>query len=141
MQHHSRWIVAVMVVVMPLAGCDDASEAKINSVRPATVEKQESGPSRIKLTELAAKRLDIQFEEMKGTNGRLEASYNVVFYGNFGREWVIVSSQPNVFTRTAVKIERVEGDKVYFSKGPAVGTKLVTYGIAELIGIEYGIGQ
>ena len=141
MKHHSRWIVAVMVVAMPLAGCDDAPEAKTESARPATVEKQESGPSRIKLTELAAKRLDIQFEEMKGTNGRLEASYNVVFYGNFGQEWVIVSPQPNVFMRTAVKIERVEGDKVYFSKGPPVGTKLVNDGIAELIGIEYGIGK
>jgi hypothetical protein len=76
---------------------------------------------------------------MKEIDGRLEAPYPTVLYDNHGREWVYVMPQPNVVVRAAVKVERVAGDKAHFSEGPPAGTKLVTSGIAELLGIEYGL--
>jgi hypothetical protein len=46
-----------------------------------------------------------------------------------------------VFARTAIKVDSIEGEKVYYTKGPATGTKVVTMGAAELYGIEFGVGK
>ena len=141
MQHQSGWIIAVMVAaVLPLAGCGKGT-AKTTPEAPATVEKQESGIGRITLKGRAAERLGIEFAEVTKSGQRLEAPYNALLYDASGGEWVFISPQPNVFTRTAIKVELIEGDRIYFSKGPALGTKLVTSGIAQLYGIEFGVGK
>jgi len=140
MQHHSGWVIAVLVAALPLAGCGKGT-AKTPPEAAATVEKQESGIGRITLKGRAAERIGIEFAEVRKSGQRLEAPYNALLYDASGGEWVFISPQPNVFTRTAIKVELIEGDRIYFSKGPAVGTKLVTFGIAQLYGIEFGVGK
>jgi len=141
MQRHSGWIIAVMVAAaLPLAGCGKGT-AKTAPEAPASVEKQESGIGRITLKGRAAERLGIEFVAVTKSGQRLEAPYNALLYDASGREWVFISPQPNVFVRTGIKVELIEGDRIYFSKGPAVGTKLVTHGIAQLYGIEFGVGK
>ena len=58
-----------------------------------------------------------------------------------GGEWVFTSPAANVYARTAIKVDAIEGEKVYYTKGPAAGTKVVTMGAAELYGIEFGVGK
>jgi hypothetical protein len=140
MQHHSGWIIAVMVAALPLAGCGKGT-AKTAPETPAILEKQESGIGRITLKGRAAERLGIEFAEVTKSGQRLEAPYNALLYDASGGEWVFISPQPNVFMRTEIKVDLIEGDTVYFSKGPAAGTKLVTSGIAQLYGIEFGVGK
>jgi len=140
MQHHSGWVIAVLVAALPLAGCGKGT-AKTVPEAPAIVEKQDSGIGRITLKGRAAERIGIEFVEVTKSGQRLEAPYNALLYDASGGEWVFISPQPNVFTRTAIKVELIEGDRIYFSKGPAVGTKLVTFGIAQLYGIEFGVGK
>jgi hypothetical protein len=129
-----------MVAALPLGGCGKVT-AKVSPEAPATVEKQESGIGRITLKGRAAERLGIEFAEVTKSGQRLEAPYNALLYDASGGEWVFISPQPNVFTRTAIKVELIEGDRIYFSNGPVVGTKLVTSGIAQLYGIEFGVGK
>lgn len=140
MQHHTGWIIAIMVAALPLAGCGKGT-AKTVPEAPATVEKQESGIGRITLKVRAAERLGIEFVEVTKSGQRLEAPYAALLYDASGGEWVFISPQPNVFTRTEIKVELIEGDRLYFSKGPAAGTKLVTSGAAQLYGIEFGVGK
>ena len=140
MQRHTGWIIAVMVAALPLAGCGK-STAKVVPQAPAVVEKQDSGIGRITLKGRAAERLGIEFAEVTKSGQRLEAPYNALVYDASGREWVFISPQPNVFTRTGIKVELIEGDKIYYSQGPDAGTKLVTSGIAQLYGIEFGVGK
>jgi hypothetical protein len=140
MQHHSGWVIAVLVAALPLAGCGKGT-AKTVPEAPAIVEKQDSGIGRITLKGRAAERIGIEFVEVTKSGQRLEASYNALLYDASGGEWVFISPQPNVFTRTAIKVELIEGDRIYFSNGPVVGTKLVTSGIAQLYGIEFGVGK
>jgi len=140
MQRHIGWIIAVMVAALPLTGCGK-STAKPPPEAPAIMEKQESGIGRITLKGRAAERLGIEFVEVAKSGRRLEAPYNALLYDASGGEWVFVSPQPNVFMRTAIKVELIEGDKIYYSQGPAAGTKLVTSGIAQLYGIEFGVGK
>ena len=140
MKRYSGWMIAIVVAALPLSGCQQGT-AKVVSQKPATVEKQESGLSRVTLTSRAAERLGIEFAEVKKSGRYLEAPYNTLLYDASGNEWVYISPQPNVFTRTDVKVELIEGEKIYFTKGPEAGTKLVTSGIAQLYGIEFGVGK
>jgi len=139
-QHHSGWIIAVMVAALPLAGCVKTTSKSVPQA-PATMESQESGIGRITLKGRAAERLGIEFAEVTKSGQRLEAPYSALLYDASGREWVFISPEPNVFTRTSIKVEFIEGDRVYYSEGPAAGTKLVTAGIAQLYGIEFGVGK
>lgn len=141
MEHHKRLIVTVMLGALPLLGCTEASESADNATPAATVEELDSGVNRITLVESSTKRLGIQFVELAEHGGGLAAPYDVVLYDDFGKEWVYVSPEPNVFMRTPIEINRVEGDMVYLASGPEAGTKVVTSGAAELLGIEAGVGQ
>ncbi|MFN7318438.1 MAG: hypothetical protein ACK5S6_02905 [bacterium] len=51
------------------------------------------------------------------------------------------SDKGTKFTRSRVLLEWVEGDSSIISKGPAVGTLIVTDGAAELFGTEFGAGK
>lgn len=141
MENSSQWIIAAaMMASMTLVGCGNVgSEAE--GMAAATVEKTDGGINRITLLASSSKRLGIQFVELTSNGGMLEAPYDVVLYDNFGKEFVYTSPKPNVFRRTPIKVDRVEGDTVYISEGPATGTKVVTYGAAMLLGIEAGVGQ
>jgi hypothetical protein len=141
MYHKGLGIIATIAAGMLLLGCKGEAVGTKTVGRPATVEKLDGGITRIKLTESAAKRLGIRLEELKKGEQRLEASYAVIVYDNHGGEWAYAMRQPNVFERAPVNIERVEGDKVYLVDGPPPGTKLVTAGAAELLGIEFGVGE
>ena len=116
-----------------------------------------AGIHRVTLSPEASKRLGIQFADVTAgdaTGGIAAATsgtpasdpgaqlpYNALLYDASGGEWVFVSPAPNVYMRTAVKVERIDGDKVMVSKGPAPGSKVVTMGAAELYGIEFGVGK
>ena len=124
-----------------------------------------AGIRRVTLSAEASKRLGIQFADVTAsatstatsngtavaTAGTLantaagdqlaELPYNALLYDASGGEWVFVSPAPNVYMRTDVKVERIDGDRVTVSKGPAPGSKVVTMGAAELYGIEFGVGK
>lgn len=142
MQLHHRWIILIAAAVLPLAGCDKAVTAKVPV--PKAAEVKPGGPDGVKiitLSELASKRLGITFAEVTKSGDALTMPYNALLYDPTGGEWAYASSQVNVYARAALKVQKIEGETVYLSKGPAVGTKLVTNGAAELYGIEYGIGK
>jgi hypothetical protein len=67
--------------------------------------------------------------------------YSAILYDTSGDSWVYISPQPLVFVRHAVTVEYVERDVAVLTDGPAVGTKVVTVGAAELMGIELKIGH
>ena len=100
---------------------------------------------RVTLSAQASKRLGIQFADVtagaSASDSGAELPYNALLYDASGGEWVFVSPAPNIYMRTAVKVERIDGDKVIVSKGPAAGSKVVTMGAAELYGIEFGVGK
>jgi len=45
-----------------------------------------------------------------------------------------------VFVRHAITVDRIEADRAVLSAGPPIGTLVVTVGVAELWGIETGVG-
>jgi len=70
---------------------------------------------------------------------------SAILYDIYGGTWVYVQTSTSdtgtKFTRSRVLLEWVEGDAAIISKGPAVGSLIVTDGAAELFGTEFGAGK
>jgi multidrug efflux pump subunit AcrA (membrane-fusion protein) len=142
MVHCNPWIIAVTAALLPLAGCGKAGDKQAAAVPAATVEPtSESGIRRITLSDLAAKRIGIQLGEVTAVEGRLQAPYSALLYDATGAEWVYVNPEGKVYKRAGVKVDRIEGDKMYLLKGPDAGTKVVIVGAAELHGAEFEVGH
>ena len=58
-----------------------------------------------------------------------------------GGSWVYELTAPQTFIRRRVQVRQVVGDWMVFDKGPAIGAKIVTTGVAELFGTEFGFGK
>jgi hypothetical protein len=67
--------------------------------------------------------------------------YAAVIYGPHGETWVYTSPEPLTFIRHPIAIDYIQEDQVVLSDGPPSGTKVVTVGVAELYGTEYGVGH
>ncbi len=143
MKHHDRWMVALLFVAcLPLAACKQTSEtAAAEDASPAKVEHlQGADPTRVTLTEEAAKRLDIQTAtirdmEIGGAQHKV-IPYAAVLYDTEGNTWTYSSPSPLVFVRHKITVDRIEGEMAVLSDGPAAGTSVVTVGAQELYGSE-----
>ncbi len=144
MRHRIRWIAAIAMVLLPLflVACGGSSSSDEEASGPATVELIEGTDlNRVTLTDKAAQRLDIQTAAVAANGGGKVIPYSAVLYSPTGETWAYVSPEPMTFTRQAIVIDRIDGDKAYLSKGPAAGAKVATVGVAELYGAELGLGQ
>jgi hypothetical protein len=133
--------LVLLGVALPAAGCGGSSGG--DSAEPAAIVEDVAGTetSRVTLSPEAAKRLDIQTAVVKQRAGGTVVPYAAVFYSPSGDTWAYVSTRPRSFVRERIVVDRVEGDQALLSKGPAVGTKVATVGVAELFGAESGIDQ
>jgi hypothetical protein len=111
--------------------------------RPSKVEAIEgSKVKRVRVTEKAAKRLDIQTAEMgkEGADG-LSTPYASILYDISGGTWVYTNPEVLTYVRQSVVVQGIKGDKAFLKIGPAAGTRVVTVGVAELYGAEKGVGN
>lgn len=163
MQHSSRWrggalLVLATVLGLSLAACSrapveeadgGASEATVQPV-PGTDQSQ------VSLTERAANRLGIQTAPVRtvrvaapkgpagrrgGPTTRKVIPYAAVIYDENGDTWTFTNPAARTFLRQQIDVDYVSGDKAVLRRGPAVGTKVVTVGAAELLGAELGVGD
>lgn len=142
MMRRNTWIIVAIALLLPLSGCGKAGEKKVAAVPPAKVEPtSEKGIRRIILSDHAAKRIGIETGQVSGAEGRLEAPYSALLYDTTGAEWVYTNPEGKTYKRAPVKVDRIEGDKMYLLKGPDAGTRVVTVGAAELYGAEFEVGH
>ena len=147
MQFKKLWmLVALIIAGLHLAGCGQTPSVAANKIQPATVEKIDGSDfNRVKLTEKAAQRLDIQTasineEQINGAQRKV-IPYAAVVYGLKGETWAYTNPEPLTFVRQSITVDYIEGDKVVLVDGPASGTAVVTVGVAELYGTDTGIGK
>jgi hypothetical protein len=138
MQYRRRALVVLFVASVGLSGCGNSSDAA-----PAgEVEGVTGNPLEVTVSARAAERLGIQTTEVKGTlAGRTSVPYAAVLYDAQGDTWVYATSAQDVFVRTQVRVDRIDGDVALLLDGPPSGTSVVTVGLAELYGAETGVGD
>ena len=140
----NRWIGVILIIGGLLLSACGKSPAEIpvtGGNGPARVEHLGGAePTRITLTEQAAKRLDIQTVLVQETevNGTLRsvAPYAAILYDTQGNTWVYTNSEQFVFLRQHVVVDHIDGDLAVLSDGPKAGTMVVTVGAEELFGSE-----
>ena len=144
MKRSIHWIPLIMLIVagLLLSACGTKQEeASKEENGPAKVEHLEGAePTRVTLTEDAAKRLDIQTSSVldRQENGttRMVIPYAAILYDTQGNTWVYTNPEPLVFLRTPITVDFIDGDEAVLSAGPLAGNLVVTVGAAELYGSE-----
>lgn len=77
----------------------------------------------------------------KGTQSALVVPYSAILYDIQGGTWVYENTAKNTYVRRRVNVSRVANGMAILQQGPAIGTKVVTDGAAELFGTEFGGGK
>jgi hypothetical protein len=141
MKRPFRWTVVVLLSMslQPL-GCRKAAP-EVEEPKAAEVEHPDGdAPARVKLTEDAAKRLEIKTETVReaGLKGaqRWVIPYDAILYDTEGATWTYTSPEPLTYVRYPVTVDQIVGEQAFLSAAPPPGTAVVTVGSAELYGSE-----
>ncbi len=135
------FVVSLVVFAFLVSACTRKSE-QTTKVEAAHVEKNdETGLADLTLTEHASRRLGITTAPVLADGVRQSVPYAAVIYDDGGGTWVYTSPEPLNFVREEILVERIHGDTAVLTSGPAVGTAVVTVGVAELYGAESGVGH
>ena len=126
-----------------LTGCAGAvSDAYVIENDPGSVEHIEgSDVSRVTLTEAAARRLGVQTTRVVEARRGLVVPSAAVFVDTNGVWWVYTTGPAFSYVRHEVEVLREDGERTVLSQGPEPGTGIVTVGVAELYGVESGVGH
>lgn len=146
MKHIYHWLIGALCIAPVLvAGCGpvaSAQEARLSKEAPAHLEAIEgTDVQRVILTSEAARRLDVQMQEVKTMDvdgvERTVVPYSSLIYDLEGGVWAYTSPAPLTFVRQKLDVDSIEGDLAILSDGPPSGTMVVTVGAAELYGAEF----
>jgi hypothetical protein len=150
MKRGKRAMLALLILAMvPFAACSGTSAAGVEKVEAFTMEPvdEESGLNRLTVQERAAERIGIETEQVGaaapagGDSQRTTVPYAAVIYDPQGATWVYTNPEPLVFVRHSITVDHIEGDVALLLDGPPAGTSVVTVGVAELFGMELGVGK
>jgi len=142
-------ILAAIVALRLMAGGPSpvSSTREIGESEPAKVEPlPQAGLHRVVLTTEAAERLGIETAPVRevevaraiGDPLRKVVPYAAVLYDLHGGTWVYTNPEPRAFIRHRIVVDHIDGDNAVLSEGPPTGTEVVTVGVAELFGTEFG---
>lgn len=143
-------MVAAALVVTATAACSGAGAVEPAAAPPASVAAVVGSPvPAVHLTSEAATRIGIatapaRLADATSPDGvrsahRLTIPYSAVVYDRDGSSWTYTETAPLTYLRKPITVDFITGDVAVLTKGPAVGTKVVTVGSPELLGVEYDI--
>lgn len=131
----------LLAAALTLGACSTAASVASDE---APITAEEIGGTelwRLTLSASAADRLDVQLSTVESAEGRLVVPSAAVIIGPDGVYWVYTSPEPLVFVRHQLESAEERGQQTFFEVGPAPGTAVVTTGVPELYGAEFGIGK
>jgi RND family efflux transporter MFP subunit len=78
---------------------------------------------------------------LRGDEEALVVPWSAVIHDIHGNTWVYEAVGPHTFARRRVQVRHVVPPLAVLAQGPAVGTAVVTEGVAELYGTETGFAK
>ena len=76
-----------------------------------------------------------------GDAAGLTVPASAIAYDYHGGAWIYVQSAPGTYLRQRVEVARTVGTNVVLARGAESGAQVVTAGVAELFGTEFGAGK
>ena len=139
---HLTTIASLALVSAVALGACSATDAAPPAEEPVTVEEIAGTEiQRLTLSESAADRLDIQTATVASAGDGMVVPSAAVIIDPEGIYWVYTSPEPFVYIREEIRPVHEAGGGAFFEVGPAIGTAVVTVGVPELYGAEFGIGK
>jgi hypothetical protein len=138
-----RWLattLALFAIPLLATACGSTSAEEASGEPAVTEHVAGTDIIRVKLTADAAERLGVETVPVRSdpTSSRAVIPYAAVLYDPDGSTWTYTSPARHVFQRKDITVARIQGDAVVLSRGPPVGTVVVTAGATEIWGVEYG---
>ncbi len=78
---------------------------------------------------------------LTGESEQRGVPWSAVMQDIHGGSWVYELTAPQTFIRRRIQVRQITDGWATFDKGPAVGTKIVTAGVAELFGTEFDFAK
>lgn len=129
-------VMAVLLAVLALPACREVAETSSEEPEPYTVEPIEGTDQvAVLLTEDGIQRIGLETTTSDGSS----VPESAIWIDVEGLEWVYTNPESGRFVREQVVVDRYEGDVATLAEGLPPGTEVVTVGVAELIGSEFGI--
>jgi hypothetical protein len=136
-------LIVVLLIVAglgatSLSACSGVTEKEASGDEPASVEPiKGTDYNTITLSTEAVERLGIKTGTVAERGSRKVVPYAAVSYTPSGGAFVYTSPADRTYVRRPITVETVKGGEAILSKGPPVGTAVVTVGSPELFGAEY----
>lgn len=130
----------VILAVTGLAACS-APPAIARHVPAARMERvaPDKAPS-VVLSPVGVQRLGLQAVTVRRAGSLTVIPYAALLYQPDGQTVVYTVTGPLTYTRQPVAVSKIEANRVYLSRGPAPGRRVVTTGAEELLGVQDGVG-
>ncbi|HET6561056.1 MAG TPA: efflux RND transporter permease subunit [Marmoricola sp.] len=96
---------------------------------------------RVVLTSRAVERLALETSVVRQRGEHRVVPQEALFVDPHGDWWLYTNPEPQVFVRERVELLRERSGIGVLAEGPAVGTAVVTVGVAELYGVEEQVGH
>jgi hypothetical protein len=136
--------LAVLVAATTLSGCKEVEPAEKEHYSPASitpVKGNKDGLVSVTLTQEGADRIEIATGQVGRRAGQKAIPYAALLYEKDGSAFVYANPRGLTYVRAHIEIDRVAGDRVLLREGPAVGTRVVTTGAAQVHGAELEYGE
>ncbi len=148
-----RWLrvaravgLALIAVGIALCSCSGSEETGYpeppSHHEPAKLEPiKGTDVQRVVFSAEGAKRVGLQTAAIRENGEGKVIPYSAVIYDHEGNTYTYTVPEPLTFVRQEIEIDRVDGDSVVLSEGPAAGTEVVAVGGAEVYGTEFEVAH
>jgi hypothetical protein len=132
--------VALIVAGVAPSGCTEVEPAEEAGYEPATLQAVEGSElKQVTLTAEGAERTGLRTAPVRRSGDHRVVPYSALIYDGEGKTFVYTAPKPRSFLRAAVVVDRIEGDRVLLTDGPAAGSRVVTIGASEVYGAELDV--
>jgi hypothetical protein len=140
-----RAAVAVVLAAgaLSFSACTEVESSSVEGYEPAHLEEIKGNPDvkLVKFTSEGARRTGLKTGSVTRNGDQAVIPYQSLIYDAEGKTWIYTSPRPLTYLREPVTVDRIEGDRVFLTKGPRAGTDVVTVGAVEVYGTELEIGS
>jgi hypothetical protein len=140
-----RTIAVALLAVSPalaISACKEVEATESSHYEPAKLSAiKDSDVQRVTFTAVGAKRIGLEMGEVRASRRGPFIPHASVIYDAEGKVFTYTSPKRLTFVRHEIVVDRIDGDRVLLTKGPSIGTKVVTVGAAEVLGSEFEVGH
>jgi len=132
--------LALIAAGVAPSACREVEETTPAGYEPAKLhEVAGSELKQVTLTAEGAERTGLTTAPVRRSGDHRVVPYSALIYDGEGGAFVYTAPEPRSFLRAAVVVDRIEGDRVLLTDGPAAGSRVVTIGAVEVYGTELDV--